>query len=50
MAVGSVSGQGRHMRFAVSALARAASYRYHSSAIYRWRYAGRTPERLLSDS
>ena len=47
MAVGSVSGQGRQMRFAVSALTRAASYRYHSSALYRWRYAGRTPERLL---
>jgi len=47
MAVGSVSGQGRQMRFAVSAAIRAASYRYHSSVLYRWRYAGRTPDRLL---
>jgi uncharacterized heparinase superfamily protein len=47
MPVGSVSGQGRQMRFAVSALARAATYRYHSSPLYRWRYAGRAPERLL---
>lgn len=47
MAVGSVSGQGRQMRFAVSAAIRAATYRYHSSILYRWRYAGRTPDRLL---
>lgn len=47
MAVGSVSGQGRQMRFAVSAAIRAATYRYHSSILYRWRYSGRTPERLL---
>lgn len=47
MAVGSVSGQGRQMRFAVSAAIRAASYRYHGSVLYRWRYAGRVPERLL---
>lgn len=47
MAVGSVSGQGRQMRFAVSAAIRAATYRYHSSFLYRWRYAGRAPERLL---
>jgi uncharacterized heparinase superfamily protein len=47
MAVGSVSGQGRQLRFAVSAAIRAATYRYHASVLYRWRYAGRTPERLL---
>lgn len=47
MAVGSVSGQGRQMRFAVSAAIRAATYRYHASVLYRWRYAGRTPDRLL---
>lgn len=47
MAVGSVSGQGRQMRFAVSAAMRAAAYRYHASVLYRWRHAGRAPERLL---
>lgn len=47
MAVGSVSGQGRQMRFAVSAVARAVSYRFHASVFYTWRHAGRVPERLL---
>jgi len=47
MAVGSVSGQGRQMRFAVSEAIRAATYHYHASVLYRWRYAGRTPDRLL---
>jgi uncharacterized heparinase superfamily protein len=47
MAVGSVSGQGRQMRYAVGALSRAAAYRYHASILYRWRYAGRPSERLL---
>jgi uncharacterized heparinase superfamily protein len=47
MAVGSVSGQGRQMRYALGALSRAAAYRYHASFLYRWRYAGRPPERLL---
>jgi uncharacterized heparinase superfamily protein len=47
MAVGSVSGQGRQMRFALSAMLRSAAYRYHSSVFYRWRFAGRVPERLL---
>ena len=41
MAVGSVSGQGRQMRYALGALSRAAAYRYHASILYRWRYAGR---------
>ena len=47
MAVGSVSGQGRQMRFAVSAAIRAASYRYHASIFYRWRHIGRAPERMI---
>jgi uncharacterized heparinase superfamily protein len=47
MAVGSVSGQGRQLRFAASALVRAASYRFHASVFYRWRHFGRVPERLL---
>ncbi len=34
------------MRFAASALRRALAYRFHSSILYRWRYAGRFPERL----
>ena len=47
MAVGSVSGQGRQVRFAASAVVRAVSYRFHASVFYTWRYVGRVPERLL---
>ncbi len=47
MAIGSVSGQGRQMRFAIGAFARALAFRYHASLLYRWRYAGPVPERLL---
>jgi len=47
MAVGSVSGQGRQVRFAASAAARAVSYRFHASVFYAWRHVGRVPERLL---
>ena len=43
MAVGSVSGQGRQMRFALSAMLRSAAYRYHSSVFYRWRLPGACP-------
>jgi uncharacterized heparinase superfamily protein len=47
MAIGSVSGQGRQMRFAMSAAARSVAYRFHGSLLYRWRYTGPLPERLL---
>ena len=42
-----VSGQGRQARFATSAILRRLAYRYHAGFIYRWRYAGPVPERLL---
>ena len=47
MAIGSVSGQSRQLRYALSALSRKAAYRFHGSLFYRWRYAGKVPERLL---
>ncbi len=47
MAIGSVSGQGRQLRFALRAFSRQAAFRYHASLFYRWRYSGPIPERLL---
>ncbi len=47
MAIGSASGQGRQMRFATGALIRTVAHRFHGSVLYRWRYAGPLPERLL---
>jgi uncharacterized heparinase superfamily protein len=47
MAIGPISGQGRQFRFAVSAMSRQMTFRYHASVFYRWRYAGAVPERLL---
>jgi uncharacterized heparinase superfamily protein len=47
MAIGSVSGQGRQMRFALGAFARSLAFRFHAGILYRWRYAGTVPERLL---
>ncbi|MEX0852735.1 MAG: heparinase II/III family protein [Bauldia sp.] len=47
MASGSASGQGRQLRFALGAFRRALARRFHGSILYRWRYAGRTPDRLL---
>lgn len=47
MAIGSASGQGRQMRFALSAFSRQVAFRYHASFFYRWRYASGIPERLL---
>ncbi|WP_421725745.1 heparinase II/III family protein [Bauldia sp.] len=47
MAIGSVSGQGRQFRFALSAFSRQMAFRYHASLLYRWRYTGAVPERLL---
>ena len=35
------------MRFALSAVRRATARRFHASALYRWRYAGAIPDRLL---
>ena len=47
MAIGSASRPGRQMRFAFGAAARALAFRLHGSVLYRWRYAGTMPERLL---
>jgi len=47
MAIGSPSGRGRQLRFALGAVRRAVAHRYHASLLYRWRYIGRIPERLL---
>jgi uncharacterized heparinase superfamily protein len=47
MAIGSISGQGRQFRFAMSAFSRQMAFRYHASLFYRWRYAGQIPERLI---
>ena len=41
------SGQGRQMRFAISAMLRRLAFKYHGSFLYRWRYSGPVPERLL---
>jgi len=46
MAVGTADGQGRRVRFTVSAFRRNVNYRLHSSFLYAWRYAGRVPDRL----
>ncbi len=35
------------MRFALSAVRRTLARRFHGSALYRWRYAGAVPDRLL---
>ena len=47
MAIGSASGPGRQVRFALGAFRRAVAFRLHSSIFWRWRYAGTVPERLL---
>ncbi|HET7715603.1 MAG TPA: heparinase II/III family protein [Bauldia sp.] len=47
MAIAPISGQGRQLRFAMSAFSRQMAFRYHASLFYRWRYAGAVPERLL---
>lgn len=47
MAIGRISGQGRQLRFAMGAFSRQMAFRYHASVLYRWRYAGAVPERLL---
>jgi uncharacterized heparinase superfamily protein len=47
MAIGSMSGQGRQLRFAMAAFSRQVAFRYHASLFYRWRYTGALPERLL---
>ncbi len=46
MAIGSASGAGRRVRFAVGAFRRSLNFRLHASALYAWRYAGPIPERL----
>ena len=35
------------MRFATSALRRQLALRFHGGLLYRWRYAGAVPDRLL---
>ena len=47
MAIGPIAGQGRQLRFAMGAMSRQVAFRYHASVLYRWRYAGAVPERLL---
>ncbi len=47
MAIGSASGQGRQTRLALGAVRRAAAHRLHTSFLYRWRYVGRMPDRLV---
>jgi uncharacterized heparinase superfamily protein len=46
MAIGSPSGPGRQLRFALGAMRRAVAFRLHASLLYRWRYAGTMPDRL----
>ena len=46
MAIGSPSGPGRQLRFALGAMRRAVGFRLHSSLLYRWRYVGAMPDRL----
>ena len=47
MAIGSGSGPGRQVGFAVGAIGRSLAFRFHRSVLYRWRYAGALPDRLL---
>ena len=47
MAIGPIAGQGRQLRYAMSAMQRQMTFRYHASVLYRWRYTGAVPERLL---
>jgi uncharacterized heparinase superfamily protein len=46
MAIGSASGPGRQLRFALGAARRAFAFRLHASLFYRWRYAGALAEQL----
>lgn len=47
MAFGAGSGRGRLVRFALASAWRRARYAFHASPIYRWRYYGQVPDRLL---
>ena len=47
MAFGAGSGRGRLVRFALASAWRRARYAFHASALYRWKYSGQVPERLL---
>ena len=47
MAVSARSGRGRLIAYAAGESWRAMSYRLHGSPIWRFRYSGRVPERLL---
>jgi uncharacterized heparinase superfamily protein len=46
MAIGSPSGPGRQLRFALGAMRRAVGFRLRASLFYRWRYASAMPDRL----
>jgi uncharacterized heparinase superfamily protein len=47
MALGAGSGQGRLVRYAVGSAWRGSRYAFHAGLLYRWRYFGQVPERLL---
>ncbi|BCP55680.1 heparinase [Kaistia sp. 32K] len=47
MAFGAGSGRGRLVRFALASAWRRARYAFHASPLYRWKYYGQVPERLL---
>jgi uncharacterized heparinase superfamily protein len=47
MAFGAGSGRGRLVRFALTSAWRRARYAFHASPLYRWKYYGQVPERLL---
>src|SRR5690349_4837236 len=47
MAFGAGSGRGRLVRFALASAWRRTRYAFHASALYRWKYYGQVPERLL---
>jgi len=46
MAIGSASGPGRQVRFAIGAARRALAYRFHAGLFYRWRHARASAELL----
>ena len=46
MAIGSASGPGRQVRFAIGAARRALAYRFHAGLLYRWRHARAAAELL----
>lgn len=47
MAFGAGSGRGRLVRFVLASAWRRTRYAFHASVLYRWKYYGQVPERLL---